>query len=543
MLETFNSTGGNLPFYFNDQGQRLTTPEYRLEPDFAAADGVDTSFFPSGTGNDYDNDSYPNFFGTSAAAPTAAGFAALMLEAAGGPGSLTPAQVHDTLQETANAHDIDPNYSQTTATSGADTVSLAATGDDSNASAFSPDFFSVTFDGQSGDALTQLTIDLTNVELIFDPSTDNGFPFTVGQNAGGVSVSSSLSPDRQILTLNFGSTFTPGKSISFGIDRDFAGIQADGNSADYLGGASITATTGAGKTFYGAFANQLGTAFAPGEGSGLLDARAAVVKILGSDPYAGAPANLSTRGLVGTGDQVLIGGVIITGSASKSVILRALGPSLPVTSPLANPMLDLYNANGQKLASDDNWQDDPTQAAEIRASNLAPTNPLESALDETLSPGLYTAIESGVGGAIGVGLVETYDIDGSITSSRLGNISTRGQVQTNDDVLIAGFILEDGATQVVVRALGPSLAAQNVTGVLADPSLELHDGEGNLIMTNDNWQEDGFQAMQIQTVNLAPPNPLESALTMTLNPGAYTVIVRGAHNRTGNGLVEVYDIP
>lgn len=541
IIETFNSTGGNLPFYFNSQGQRLSSPQYRLKPDFAAADGVDTSFFPAGSGNDYDNDGFPNFFGTSAAAPNAAAFAALVLEAGGGPGSLTPSQVHTTLSSTAYAHDTDPNYSKAAAISGADSVVVSASGDDSNASASSPKFFSVTFKGKAGETLNQVSIDMGATGLVFDPSTDLGFPFTVGQNAGGVSVTSSVSADSTVLTLTFnGGTFTSGKSISFGIDRDFAGIKADGNSADYLGGAVVTAVTNT-QTFYGAFANQLGTAFSRYEGAGLLDARAAVLKTIGSNPRAGAPANLSTRGLVGTGDKVLIGGLIVNGSGPKKVLIRALGPSLQIAGGLANPMLDLYNANGVKIASDNNWQDNSTQAAEIRASKLQPSDPLESALVESLNPGNYTAIVSGVGATSGIGLVEFYDLDGSITTSRLANIATRGQVQTGADVLIAGFILSHGHTQVIMRALGPSLAP-GVSGALGDPSMELHDSNGDIVMTNDNWQEDSFQAMEIQTANLAPANPLESALDLTLDPAAYTIIVSGAHGTNGVGLVEVYDI-
>ncbi|MGI8820458.1 MAG: S8 family serine peptidase [Chthoniobacterales bacterium] len=541
--ESFNAGGGNLPYYFDAQGQRLTTPELRVKPDFAAADGVDTSFFPSGASADYDNNGYPNFFGTSAAAPNAAAFAALLLEAAGGPGTLSPAQVKTTFQQTAFAHDLDPNFSGAVAARGTASVTVNASGDDSNESADSPTFFTTTFSAPAGEALTELTIELANTGLVFDQSADVGFPFTVGANPGGVSVTPALSDDRRMLTLTFGSTFTSGKSISFGIDRDLAGISAGGNSADLLAGASITAVTASGQTIYGAFANQLGSGFAPAEGYGFIDARRAVQSIVSSSTAAGnAPANLSTRGVVGQGDAVLIGSVIIRGTAAKKVIIRAIGPSVPLAGALSDPTLELFDANGQRFAFDDNWQDDPIQAAQINASGVPPRDARESALVETLSPGAYTAIVRGAGGNTGVALVEVYDLDSQPAASQLANIATRGAVQTEDNLLIAGFILNRGPAQVVARATGPSLASAGVVGALADPSLELHDAQGALLMYNDNWQQDAFQAMQIQTIGLAPPNALDSALTTTLNPAAYTLIVRGAHSSTGVSLVEVYDV-
>ena len=540
--ESFNAKGGALPFYFNAQGQRLSSPEIRMKPEFAAADGVDTSFFPPDAGADYDNDGFPNFFGTSAAAPNAAAFAALLLEAAGGPGSLTPAQVRSTLEQTAMPHDIDPNFSSATLSGGTAAVQVNASGDDSNESATSPNFFTVTFNGGAGETLNQLTIDLTNTALVFDQRADLGLPFTVGQNSGGVSVTPSLSADNRILTLTFGNTFTPGKTISFGIDRDLAAITAGGNSADLLAGADVTATVDSGQTLYGAFANALGNSFVPTDGYGLVDARAAVQSIVGKkSSSSGVPGNLSTRGTVGTGNNVLIGGVIVEGTAAKKVIVRAIGPSVPVPGALADPTLELFDGNGQSLAFDDDWQDDQNQAAQIQATTIPPTDPRESALVETLNPGNYTAIVRGAGNTTGIALVEVYDLDSKPAASRLANIATRGIVQSGDNVMFGGFILVNGPATMVVRAIGPSLAAF-FPGVLADPALELHDGNGVLIASNDNWQQDSLQAIQVQSIGLAPTNPLESAITTTLNPGNYTTIVRGARGTTGVALVEVYDL-
>ena len=127
------------------------------------------------------------------------------------------------------------------------------------------------------------------------------------------------------------------------------------------------------------------------------------------------------------------------------------------------------------------------------------------------------------------------------TNSRAGNISTRGQVLLNDDVMIGGFILAGQSRDVVVRALGPSLTGHGVAGSLPDPFLELHDGQGNLMATNDDWGQ-GPDAATIQSEGLAPSSPKESALLATLSPGVFTAIVRGVNNTTGLALVEVYDL-
>ena len=545
-LEDFSSTGGSLAFYFDSDGNRLASPVIRQKPEFSAADGVDTSFFPPGAGNDYDNDNFPNFFGTSAAAPTAAAIGALILDAAGGPGSRTPDQIRSILQQSTFPHDLDPNICQAIASNGAATVQVIANGNASNDSANSPSFFTVAFTGNSGQTLNQLVIDLTNTPLVFDESS-NGFPFTVSSNPGGVSISKSLSANKQVLTLTFGNTFLPGQTISFGIDRDLSAISASGNSADLLAGADIKATINSSTILLGAFANQLGKGFTFADGYGLVNAQKAVESVLGPLPQStSVAANLSTRGLTGTGDNVLIGGFIVQGAASKNVIVRAIGPSLTgfgVSGALADPTLELHDANGNLIAFNDNWQDDSNQAAQIQTANLAPTNANESALAETLGPAGYTAIVRGINNTTGVALFEVYDLDSNPPPSQLANISTRGLVQTGDDVLIGGFIVTGSSpTNILVRAIGPSLTAFGISNALADPLIELHDGQGTLITSNDNWQQDSLQATQIQAAGLAPSNALESALVATLNAGGYTAIIRGANATTGVGLVEVYNL-
>jgi glucose/arabinose dehydrogenase len=255
--------------------------------------------------------------------------------------------------------------------------------------------------------------------------------------------------------------------------------------------------------------------------------------------------DISSRSHVASGNNVMIGGFIIGGSASKRVILRAIGPSLQqsnVPNPLPDPVLELHGATGALLTSNNDWRE--TQESEIVNTGLAPQNNFESAIVATLQPGAYTAIVAGRAGASGVALVEVYDLD-SGTASKLANISTRSLVQTGDNRLIGGFILggNGGAAKVIVRTIGPSLTQFGISNALADPTLELRDNNGGLLLANNNWQDDPNQAAQITAGGLAPGNPLESAVATSLLPGAYTVIVAGNSGGTGIGLVEVYNIP
>jgi glucose/arabinose dehydrogenase len=270
-----------------------------------------------------------------------------------------------------------------------------------------------------------------------------------------------------------------------------------------------------------------------------------VLKIVPA-PASPALVNLATRLRVQAGDNVLIGGFILTGSAPKKVILRAIGPSLtannqPLPGRLSDPTLTLFDGTGNPLDTNDDWMDSP-QKQQIIDSTIAPTDPKESAIVATLQPGNYTAIVSGVGGVTGIGVVELYDLDQSAPANP-ANISTRGFVQTGDNVMIGGFIVGGSQNRTVLaRAIGPSLTAAGVPNALQDPMLELHNSSGTTLASNDSWKSD--ERTQITATGLAPSDDREAAiLSAPLAPGNYTAIVRGSGNTTGVALVEIYQLP
>jgi plastocyanin len=269
--------------------------------------------------------------------------------------------------------------------------------------------------------------------------------------------------------------------------------------------------------------------------------------------------NISTRSFVQIADNVMIGGFIVEGTQPKRVIIRAIGPELTqfgVPNVLANPTLELHNGAGTLIASNDNWQTTIVggiithdQVQEILNSGQAPTDPGESAIIADLPAGNYTAIVRGVSNTTGVALAEVYDLSPD-ADSILGNISTRSFVQTDDNVMIGGFIVQGSQSKmVIIRAIGPELTQFGVPNVLANPTLELHNGAGTLIASNDNWQTTIIggiithdQVQEILNSGLAPTDPRESAIIANLPAGNYTAIVRGVSNTTGVALVEVYDL-
>jgi hypothetical protein len=268
-------------------------------------------------------------------------------------------------------------------------------------------------------------------------------------------------------------------------------------------------------------------------------------------PHAAA-LNISTRLKVTQYDEnhpdgAGIAGFIINGGSSKKVLLRGIGPSLAskgVTDALPDPFIELHDSSGALIQQNDNWQD--TQANDISATGIAPTDPKESAIVASLNPGTYTVIlhSSGSSTTTAVGLVEVYDLDAQPSGSEFANLSTRAMVGTDDRVMIGGVIVgADTPANMVVRALGPSLTSQGVANALADPVLELHDSTGALLAMNDDWQTNNTTAASVfQSEGLAPSDPHESALQMTLAPGSYTAIVRGKANSQGTALVEFYKL-
>jgi hypothetical protein len=272
----------------------------------------------------------------------------------------------------------------------------------------------------------------------------------------------------------------------------------------------------------------------------------ASTSLTGGSPPPSTLANIATRLRVLAGDNALIGGMIASGTAGKRVIIRAIGPSLNgfVPGALQNPTLDLFQGT-TLLMNNDDWQSS-MQQAEISASGLAPSNSAESAIIWTLTPGQnYTAVVRGTGNSTGIGLVEAYDLD-QAAASKLGNISTRGFVDVDDNVMIAGLIAgpSNGTNlKVLVRALGPTLTDFGVPGALVNPTLELVNSSGTVIRSNNDWQDDSQQSAQIQAAGLAPSHMEEAALVETVPPGQYTAVVRGSARGTGVGLVEAYNIP
>ena len=280
-------------------------------------------------------------------------------------------------------------------------------------------------------------------------------------------------------------------------------------------------------------------------GWGRIDALAAVNLAIGTTPVP-VPAqllNISSRANVQTGDNILIGGFIVTGTDPKQVLLRAIGPSMtvggnPVAGRMQDPVLELRNSSGALVTSNDNWKDS-AERAQIEASGIAPSHDNESAILRNLAPGAYTAVLKGANNSTGLALVEVYDL-GLLANSLLANISSRSFIETADNVLIGGFIAGNhpANTAILVRALGPSLKNQ-LPNAIDDPLLELRDANGAAITSNDNWKDSPERA-QIEATGIPPSNDLESAIYRSLAPGQYTAIVRGKNN--GVGVVEIYNI-
>jgi T5SS/PEP-CTERM-associated repeat protein/autotransporter-associated beta strand protein len=369
-------------------------------------------------------------------------------------------------------------------------------------------------------------------------STINSSGFTVSSNASATGITltvTSVVPGIPVITSSTKASGTQGQPLptyqitatdsptSFGATPLPAGLSVNSTNGIISGTPSAA----------GNYDVTISAMNSVGTGSALL-----TLTISAAPPLTPSTlANISTRLRVETGDNVLIAGFIVTGTQPKKVILRAIGPSLPFADRLANPTMELRDADGGLVDSNDNWVDSLNQQA-IIDSTIPPTNDLESAILATLpaNNAAYTAIVRGVNNGTGIGVVEVYDLDTS-ASSKLANVATRGLVQTGDNVLFAGMIVVGQTSQkVIIRALGPSVP---VPGNLADPTLELHDANGALLEANDNWVDSPNKQAIIDST-IPPPHNLESAIVRTLTPANYTAIVRGVNNTTGIAVVEVY---
>ena len=248
-----------------------------------------------------------------------------------------------------------------------------------------------------------------------------------------------------------------------------------------------------------------------------------------------------------------INGFIVRGNTPKKILTRARGPSLavnnhPIPGRLLNPTLELHDGSGALIFFNDDWTTSP-QKAQIQATGLAPPNSLEPAIVATLPQGNYTTIVRGKNNTTGIALGEIYGLPPN-NGSELANLSARALTLTGDNVLIDGLIIGDDTstqtpvppTQIVVRALGPSLHAHGVSGELRNPTLDLYDANGTLLRRNDNWRE-APNRTQIQAKGFAPSDNHESVIMVTLPPGNYTAIVRGVNGSTGIALAEVYILP
>ncbi|HEV2804873.1 MAG TPA: delta-60 repeat domain-containing protein [Chthoniobacterales bacterium] len=266
------------------------------------------------------------------------------------------------------------------------------------------------------------------------------------------------------------------------------------------------------------------------------------------NPQPGA-VNISTRLGVGTDENVLIEGFIVQGPAgsSKKMLVRAIGPSLSkfgVSDVLQNPTLEIHDANSNTVATNNDWKITQIgglitgdQFGDINNSGAAPTNELESAIIVPLAPGNYTAVVRGAGNSVGIGVVDAFDLDTG-SSARLANIATRGLVQPDDKLMIAGFIVQNGAVKIVVRAIGPSLVDFGITNALPDTTVQLRNQQGAIVMENDDWKTG--QPQELQSLGLQPSHNLEAALVATIPPGQYTAQVRGKGTDSGIGVVQVY---
>jgi hypothetical protein len=325
----------------------------------------------------------------------------------------------------------------------------------------------------------------------------------------------------------------------------------------FLNGAAVAGATNSTLLISGATAANAGsytcTATNP---SGSKTSDAATLGVV-STSNPGRLVNLSTRAQVGTGGNILIAGFAIGGSGtsgSESILARASGPALAafsVPGALADPQLQLYAAS-TVLQTNNGWAGSAaitSAAASVGAFAWTTPTSHDSAIDTTLSAGSYTLQVAGQSGDTGVSLAEVYDATPSAAytpaTPRLINLSARVQVGTGGNILIAGFAIGGTtAKTVLVRASGPALTQFSVPGVLPDPMLQLYSGT-TVIASNSGWGGNAQIAATASSVGAfgwSTASSNDSAILITLPPGAYTAQVSGASGDTGVALVEVYDV-
>jgi hypothetical protein len=270
---------------------------------------------------------------------------------------------------------------------------------------------------------------------------------------------------------------------------------------------------------------------------------------------AGAPGrltNLSVRGFNGNAGNSLVIGFVVAGTGSESALVRAVGPTLSVfgvTGLLADPQLTVLSSTQSVVASNDNWGGTAALTAAFAQTGAFPLPPasLDSAVLTSLAPGAYTAQVVGAAGGTGVVLMEVYDADTAASpTARFINLSARGTAGTAADELTVGFVVTGPSSEtVLIRAIGPTLATFSVAGALADPQLSVYNASGNVIAFNDNWGGTAALQAAFAAVNAfsLPAASADSALLVTLPPGAYTAQVNGANGSTGTALLEVYEVP
>ena len=403
-----------------------------------------------------------------------------------------------------------------------------------------------------------LQADPVSGEISGTPTQAGRFPVTLRVTDGNAAATSPLeltvADDPAFPTIRSADTVTiaPGQDFTYKIDAPVSSQSTSDETTyrlvgDLPAGLTFDPKTG---TISGKYGGDPARDGKPGEGERLTGGvvvgtvqlfannsrGTSTIPLVFFTPPTGA-VNISTRMPVEGGDNVLIGGFIVTGNAPKKLVLRAIGPSLTVGGAMQDPVLELFSGDGTLLMTNDDWKSDREQ--EIRDTTVAPSNDREAAIVAAFEPGNYTAVLKGKGGGTGIGLVELYDLGtaslASDSSAKLAQISTRGRVQTGDNVMIGGFIIANTTSKVIVRAIGPSTG---IDGHLADPVLELRDGSGELVASNNDWRSN--QEGEIIATTVPPSDDRESAIVRTLSAGGYTAIVRGAGDTTGIALVEVY---